>query len=160
MCESYVKSVSKLYCRIIFGEATFSLTEEANKKLSIDKRIKMNKILLVEDDYHLGLILKDHLEISGYEVSLLRIPSKTVENLLEEKFDLVITDKLLNGIDGTLICAAIRNTEGISEIPILMMSGYDGAEKDCLAAGANKFIAKPFEVDVLLQSIKKTLNKA
>lgn len=119
----------------------------------------MNKILLVEDDYHLGLILKDQLELSGYEVNLLRIPSKTVESLLEEKFDLVITDKLLNGIDGTLICAAIRNTEGISDIPILMMSGYDGARQDCLAAGANHFIAKPFEVDGFLQSIETTLKK-
>lgn len=120
----------------------------------------MIKILLVEDDYHLGIILQDQLELSGFEVSLLRIPSKTVENLQAEKFDLVITDKLLNGIDGTLICAAIRNTEGISKTPILMMSGFDGAREDCLAAGADNFIAKPFEVDSFLKSIDATIEKA
>lgn len=125
----------------------------------MNEKDKMSKILLVEDDYHLGIILKDQLELSGYEVSLLRMPNKTVENLLEEKFDLVITDKLLNGIDGTLICAAIRNTEGISDIPILMMSGYDGAREDCIAAGANNFIAKPFEVDTFLESIEATIEK-
>lgn len=120
----------------------------------------MLKILLVEDDNHLGIILKDQLELSGYDVNLLRQPTKTVEYLQEEKFDLVITDKLLNGIDGTLICAAIRNTEGISNIPILMMSGYDGAREDCLAAGATNFIAKPFEVNGFLKSIESTMNKS
>ncbi len=117
----------------------------------------MNKILLVEDDYHLGLILKDQLEYSGYEVTLLRQPKETVSTLSEQSYNLVITDKLLNGIDGTLICAAIRNSENFSEIPILMMSGMDGAKTECIAAGANDFIAKPFELDNLLESIEKTL---
>lgn len=120
----------------------------------------MTKILLVEDDYHLGLILQDQLEMNGYEVSLLRLPSKTVEYLLEDKFDLVIMDKLLSGIDGTVICAEIRKTEGIAEVPILMMSGFDGAREICIAAGANNFIAKPFEVSGFLGKIEATIDKA
>lgn len=55
----------------------------------------MNKILLIEDDYHLGIILCDQLEMNGYEVNLLRMPKKAIEILLEEKFDLVVMDKLL-----------------------------------------------------------------
>lgn len=120
----------------------------------------MNKILLVEDDYHLGLILNDQLEMNGYEVNLLRFPNKSVENLLEGEYDLVIMDKLLNGTDGTAICAEIRKTEGVSQIPILMMSGFDGAKEVCIAAGATNFIAKPFEVDSFLKSIEATLDKA
>ena len=120
----------------------------------------MNKILLVEDDYHLGLILQDQLEMNGYEVSLLRLPSKTVEYLLEDQFDLVIMDKLLSGIDGTVICTEIRNTEGIEDVPVLMMSGLDGARETCIAAGANNFIAKPFEVSSFLDSIEATIDKA
>lgn len=119
----------------------------------------MNKILLVEDDFTLGSILKDQLEVNGYEVSLLRLPRETVEKLLEGEFDLVIMDKLLKGIDGTQICAEIRNTEQISDIPILMMSGFDGAGEICIEAGANNFIAKPFEVDSFLKSIEATLNE-
>lgn len=119
----------------------------------------MNKILLVEDDYHLGLILKDQLEMNEYEVSLLRAPKETVENLQKEEFDLVIMDKLLSGIDGTEICSEIRNTEGIADVPILMMSGFDGARAVCIDAGANSFIEKPFEVDGFLRSIEDTINK-
>lgn len=124
------------------------------------KRIKIYKILLVEDDPNLGEVISDQLEMNGYEVSLLRFPRKTVENLLEDKFDLVIMDKLLSGIDGTQICKKIRDTEGISNIPILMMSGFDGAREICIAAGANDFIAKPFGINSFLKSIEATIDKA
>lgn len=120
----------------------------------------MTKILLVEDDHYLGIIIKDQLEMNGYEVKLLRMPTQAPGFLLEDNFDLVIMDKLLKGIDGTNICAEIRNTTGISNTPILMMSGLDGARKMCLSAGADNFIAKPFEVNSLLKSIETTINKA
>jgi DNA-binding response OmpR family regulator len=117
----------------------------------------MNKILLVEDDYYLGLILNDQLEMNGYQVSLLRIPGETIEKLQEDNYDLVIMDKLLSGVDGTQVCKTIRETEGISHTPVLMMSGLDGAREICIEAGANNFIAKPFEVDPFLKSIEETL---
>lgn len=119
----------------------------------------MKKILLVEDDPSLGEVLKDQLELYGYEVSHLRFPGKTIEKLLEEKFALVIMDKLLSGTDGTEICSTIRNTEPISDIPILMMSGWDGASKICIDAGANNFIEKPFGISTFLESIEETLEK-
>lgn len=118
----------------------------------------MNKILLVEDDDNLGLMICKLLELSGYEVRLLRIPDKTVTNLLEEKFDLVLMDKLLSGVDGTDICINIRNTDTISDTPILMMSALDGAKKTCLQAGATNFINKPFDIKDLLMCIKNTIS--
>jgi DNA-binding response OmpR family regulator len=118
----------------------------------------MKKILLVEDDYHLGNILKDQLEMNGYDVSLLKVPAQTVETLQSEKFDLVILDKLLSGTDGTEVCGSIRQTEVVSGTPILMMSGFDGAEEVCISAGANNFIPKPFSVDDFLQSIESTID--
>ncbi len=119
----------------------------------------MNKILLVEDDYNLGLMICELLEMDGYEVRLLRMANNTVKNLLEDKFDMVLMDKLLSGIDGTDICAKIRNTDTISQTPILMMSALDGARKNCIEAGATGFIDKPFEIKDLLASVKDTINK-
>lgn len=118
----------------------------------------MKKILLVEDDYNLGLMISDLLELDGYEVRLLRMADKTVRNLLEENFDLVLMDKLLSGMDGAEICAEIRKTDIISHIPILMMSALDGARKNCLEAGANDFIDKPFEIMDLLVRVKETIS--
>ena len=119
----------------------------------------MNKILLVEDDHSLGLMICDLLELNGYKVSLLRMPDKTVENLLEDKFDLVLMDKLLSGMDGTDICAKIRKTDPISHTPILMMSALNGAKKICMDAGATKFIEKPFEIKDLLSIVKEIISK-
>ncbi len=120
----------------------------------------MNKILLVEDDHYLGIILNDQLELHGFEVRLLRTPGETVENLQKESFDLVIMDKLLSGIDGTQVCKSIRDTPQVSNIPVLMMSGMDGAGEVCIAAGATNFIAKPFEMDNFLKSIEATIEMA
>ena len=120
----------------------------------------MEKILLVEDDPSLGEVVKDQLELNGYEVSLLRQPDQTVDELLENKVDLVILDKLLSGIDGTNICSEIRNTEPVSDIPVLMMSGWDGARKACMDAGANNFIEKPFGIGGFLESVKATIGAA
>ncbi len=119
----------------------------------------MNKILLVEDDHNLGLMICELLELNGYEVRLLRMPDKTVTKLLEEKFDLVLMDKLLSGVDGTNICIEIRKTDTISDTPILMMSALDGARKICLLAGATNFIDKPFEIKDLLACVKDTISK-
>jgi DNA-binding response OmpR family regulator len=119
----------------------------------------MNKILLVEDDQNLGIMICDLLEMSGYEVKLLRMGEQTVQHLLEEKFDLVIMDKLLSGIDGTNVCTEIRNTKAISNTPILMMSALDGARKDCMEAGATDFVNKPFEMKDFLAKIGDSMNK-
>jgi DNA-binding response OmpR family regulator len=119
----------------------------------------MNKILLVEDDHNLGLMIQELLELNGYKVKLLRMADKTVENLLEKKFDLILMDKLLSGIDGTEICAQIRKTDAISHTPVLMMSALEGAKKNCIEAGATGFIAKPFEIKELLARVKNIIVK-
>lgn len=119
----------------------------------------MNKILLVEDDHNLGLMIHELLEIKGYEVSLLRIANKTVKNLLDGRFDMVLMDKLLSGMDGTDICVEIRKTDAISNTPILMMSALNGAKEDCISAGATDFIAKPFDISDLLTKVEDAINK-
>jgi DNA-binding response OmpR family regulator len=101
----------------------------------------------------------DLLEMSGYEVKLLRMGEQTVENLQEEKFDLVVMDKLLSGIDGTTVCAEIRSIKAISNTPILMMSALYGARTNCMEAGATDFVNKPFEMKDFLAKIGDSMNK-
>lgn len=119
----------------------------------------MNKILLVEDDYNLGLMIRELLELNGYGVTLLRKGSKTIEHLLEDRFELILLDRSLNGMDGSDICAEIRKTGAISVTPILMMSALDGARENCIAAGANGFLAKPFEIRGLLTRVRDITDK-
>ncbi|TXD85576.1 response regulator transcription factor [Subsaximicrobium wynnwilliamsii] len=117
----------------------------------------MNKVLLVEDDLNLGIMIHDLLELSGYEVKLLRLADQTIKCLQQDQFDLVIMDKLLNGMDGTVICSEIRKTDTISDTPVPMMSALDGAKTLCIKAGATNFISKPFEIEDLLAKVKDVI---
>jgi len=119
----------------------------------------MNKILIVEDDHNLGLMIKDILEFQGYEIELSKKPGETIENLKTKNIDLVLIDKLMSGIDGTDVCREIRNTEGISDIPVLMMSALHEVREECIAAGATDFIYKPFEINVLHEKVRNIIKQ-
>lgn len=120
----------------------------------------MAKILIVEDDHNLGLMIKDILEFKGYEILLSRKPENTIEDIIENKVDLVLLDKLIFGVDGTDVCVKIRKTKTTSNIPVLMMSALHDSRKNCLKAGATDFIYKPFEMKVFQDKVQELLEKA
>lgn len=117
----------------------------------------MAKILIIEDDHNLGIMLKTLLKIAGYEVLLLNTPRKTNDNIASQGIELVIMDKLMSGIDGTDICKAIRSNSDISKTPVLMMSALNDVKEVCIEAGATDFIYKPFELDDMLLKINEIL---
>lgn len=117
------------------------------------------KILVVDDNKVIGEMLKVMLEISGYEVIVSQEPGKTEENIIAHEIDLVLLDMLMSGINGTDVCARLRKDENTKNIPIFMMSAHHDAGKRCKAAGADDFIAKPFDMDELMERINNVLLK-
>jgi DNA-binding response OmpR family regulator len=117
----------------------------------------MAKILIVEDDHNLGMMIHDILQMADYEVLLSKEPRETSENIVKHGIQLVLMDKLMSGIDGTDVCKAIRNNLDISETPVLMMSALNDAREVCIEAGATDFIYKPFELNDLLSKVKEVL---
>ncbi|HKL35964.1 MAG TPA: response regulator [Salegentibacter sp.] len=118
---------------------------------------KTTKILVVDDDSGIGEMLKTLLEFYGYEVTVTEKPLIAEELIQQEKIDLVLLDMLISGVDGTDVCAGIRENSEIAETPVLMMSALHDAGPKCKKAGANDFIAKPFEVEDLTVRIEKIL---
>ncbi|MBZ9629247.1 response regulator [Salegentibacter sp. LM13S] len=118
---------------------------------------KTTKILVVDDDSGIGEMLKTLLEFYGYEVDVTEKPLKAEELIQEKNIDIVLLDMLISGVDGTDVCAGIRQNPEISETPVLMMSALHDAGPKCKNAGANDFIAKPFEVEDLTEKIEKIL---
>lgn len=112
------------------------------------------KILVVDDDTGIGEMLKMLLEMNGYEVLVSEKPEETEENIIANGIDLVLLDMLISGVNGTDVCARLRRDEITKHVTILMMSAHHDAGKKCKAAGANDFIAKPFDMDELLGKIK------
>lgn len=115
------------------------------------------KILVVDDDVTIGTMLMDILMYKGYDVTVSQKPLETEQNIIDNNIELVLLDKLINGIDGTEVCGLVRNNEKTAHVKILMMSALHNAEPVCLEAGANAFITKPFEMEGLFSKVEKVL---
>lgn len=113
----------------------------------------MSKILIIEDEIEIADLEKDYLELSGFEVQTANDGLKGLEMALNEKFDLVILDLMLPGMDGFEVCKEIREKKNL---PIIMVS----AKKDDidkirgLGLGADDYMTKPFSPSELVARVK------
>lgn len=117
------------------------------------------KILVVDDDKGIGQMLTMVLERNGYEVLVSKKPEETEKNIVAHDIDLVLLDMLILGVNGIDVCTRLRGDETTKHVPIIMMSAIHDAGKRCKAAGANDFIAKPFEIDELLKKVKMSYKR-
>ncbi|MDE2026345.1 MAG: response regulator [Patescibacteria group bacterium] len=114
------------------------------------------KILVVDDDEVILEAFKFTLSDAGYDVTTITKDGKILQrNLKKVKPNLIILDVLLSGSDGRTIARNIRGTEKTKNIPIIMISAHPDAKDSTIAAGANEFLAKPFDIDDLLGLVKK-----
>lgn len=117
------------------------------------------RILIVEDETHLGNGLKYNLEAEGYKVTLVG-DGPTALRLIEADhfaFDLMILDLMLPGMSGYAVCEKIRQEEIL--VPILILSARSLAEDRTRGfdVGANQYLTKPFDLDELLSRVKNLL---
>ena len=113
----------------------------------------MHRILVVDDDPDISMMLKLMLEYKGYSVTILDKAQDTVKTLQEDTISMVIIDMLLSGVSGIDICKEIRKNYKTSGFPVLMISAHPNAKEICLEAGADDFISKPFDMHDILFKI-------
>jgi len=114
-----------------------------------------NNILVVDDDPDILEAIKLLLEDQGYSVETAQ--NGNILQFLDETNlpSVIILDVLLSGMDGREIAEKLRQKRETHAIPIVMISANPGAAEDCVKRGANAFLAKPFEIDDLLNVIHK-----
>lgn len=115
-------------------------------------RKPLAKVLVVDDDPAildaLGLILEDE----GYEVSM--APGGNIVLITErERPDIVLLDIRLSGQDGRDVCRALKATPATARVPILMISANQHGAAYAQQAGADDYLAKPFELDAILAKV-------
>ncbi len=115
------------------------------------------KILIIDDDPDIGMIMKMMLKSKGYDVSILSNPYFIEEEISNHPYNLIFMDMLLSGRNGIDICEALKRNVAMATIPLIMMSAHPDAMNICLKAGANDFVAKPFEVKKLLLKVAEIL---
>lgn len=120
------------------------------------------KILLVDDDKLVLNSTRRYLEGQGFNVAAAGNGAEAVALARESRPDLVITDAEMKGLDGFALCKALKETEGFSGIPVIIMSGRKVSEEDILAGynrGADDYLIKPVSFPVLLAKMKAVLRR-
>jgi len=112
----------------------------------------------VEDEENLQDALKLNFEMEGYEVTSAYDGAEALKALNNEYFDLIILDVLLSGSDGRYICKNVKTNIKTKHIPIIMVSAHPGVDNTALQAGADAFLAKPFQINDLRQAINRFIN--
>jgi DNA-binding response OmpR family regulator len=114
----------------------------------------MLKILLADDDYSMVGLLTTLLDMEGYQVeTLLDKPGDIMGNIRSAKPDILLIDIYLGDRNGLDIVRQLRKMPDLDGIRIIMASGIDKRE-ECLAAGADVFLLKPYMPNELFDKLR------
>ncbi len=118
------------------------------------------KILLVEDDFNLGLVIQDFLSIEGYQVHLCRDGKEGLQKFNKNTYDLCLLDVMLPEKDGFSMAEDIRKVN--REVPIIFLTAKSLAEDKVkgFKAGGDDYITKPFDNQEFLMRIEAVLRRS
>ncbi len=115
-------------------------------------------VLVVEDDRPLAATLARVLEAEGHDVEVVGDGNDAVRRARERRFDLVVLDVMLPGMDGIAVCRRLRST---GSVPILLLTALGGTEERVrgLDSGADDYLVKPFAYEELLARVRALLRR-
>ena len=120
------------------------------------------RILIVEDESDLSLLLGYNLEAEGYVVENVERGDEAELRLAENAPDLVILDWMLPGVSGLEICRRLRARESTRTLPVIMVTarGEEAERVRGLSVGADDYVVKPFSVPELMARVRALLRRS
>ncbi len=120
------------------------------------------RVLVVEDEEALTLLLRYNLEAEGYEVDCVERGDEAELRLLEHVPDIAIIDWMLPGLSGIELCRRIRARDETKRLPVIMLTarGEEGDRVRGLATGADDYIVKPFSLPEFLARVQALLRRS
>lgn len=120
------------------------------------------KIMVVEDEEALSVLLRYNLEAEGYQVETVLRGDEAEMAIVEKTPDLLILDWMLPGVSGIELCRRIRSKVDMQVMPIIMLTarGEESERIRGLSTGADDYVVKPFSTPELMARVKALLRRA
>jgi two-component system phosphate regulon response regulator PhoB len=120
------------------------------------------KVMVVEDEEPLALLLRYNLEAEGYEVETVASGDEAELRLYEHTPDLLLLDWMLPGLSGIELCRRLRLRRETERLPVIMLTarGEENERIRGLSTGADDYVVKPFSVPELMARIRAMLRRA
>lgn len=134
--------------------------ESSTYHVKENRSVFMFQILLVEDDKDLNRTVCAYLNKNGFEATGVFGATEAYDKMYEKKFDLILSDIMMPGIDGYEFAKTVRELN--EDIPILFMTARDDFEskRKGFKAGIDDYLVKPVDLDELLLRIEALLRRA
>lgn len=118
---------------------------------------RSKKIMIIDDNEDIVTMIKTILQLKGYDVFVKMNIINLKDSIKESMPNLIIMDMLLSHADGRVICKSLKNDNFFATIPILMISAHPSAKEECLNAGADMFLGKPFDLKDFFGLVEKLI---
>ena len=115
------------------------------------------KVLVIDDNEDILYMLKAMLQMKHFDVTIKANVDNLEDELTSIQPSVILMDMLLSGADGRVVCKSLKDNERFAAIPIIMISAHSHARGECLEAGANQFLAKPFDMQDIFEAVDMAL---
>ena len=119
----------------------------------------MSKVLVVDDEPFILMMIEDKLKTSQIDVVTVRESRHALERIRNERPDLIILDWMMPGLSGIDLCKLIKAAPDLRDIPIFMLTakGQDADEEQGKLCGVSRYITKPFSPKALVEMVQETV---
>lgn len=119
------------------------------------------RLLVIDDEVDIGETVKIRLEVNGYSVNLAYDGLDGIDKAVKTRPDLILLDILMPQVDGFEVCRRLRKIPETQNIPIIMLTAIKSPEslQKAKEAGAQDYLAKPFESGELVEIVRFYLEK-